>query len=403
MRIALLTDDAPPRIGGITNYLGGLLRSTTKQVEWKVWSSVPGTDTSSWNCSSEHFDMHRHLGNRYGDNFIISRKFNTLWWHWVKRRWAIKLVREIRDGFFPQIILIARWCEDGHHWCRACQKLSVPYYIIGHGLEFFEKQPRFPWNVPKGLKKDLNKAAHCFANSKATFKAMIERGLPKEKASVLPPGLMLDASLKSDSKNIASPRNEWMNKQFVLCLGRLVYRKGFDLGIDAFELVAKEFSKLHLIIAGEGPEDPKLRRKISLSDVGDRIIMTGKVTDAEKDWLMNNCEVFLMPNRAVKGDMEGFGIVFLEANWAGKPVIGGNNGGVPDAIVNGVTGFCVHSSNINEIVGPLRQILRDESLRELLGEAGRRRVLKKFLWPVLGQRFLKNIRNTCRLSPIPNQ
>ena len=190
----------------------------------------------------------------------------------------------------------------------------------------------------------------------------------------------------------AQPRGAWTEKRFVLCLGRLVFRKGFDLGIEAFEMVADEFPEMELFVVGDGPERESLASRVEESPVRRRITLTGEVNAEEKAWLMAQCELFLMPNRPVEGDMEGFGIVFLEAGWAGKAVIGGNNGGVPEAIEDGVTGYCVESPDVEAISSSLRKLLRSKARCHAMGQSGLRRVEDHFLWIVLGSRFVESIK-----------
>jgi phosphatidylinositol alpha-1,6-mannosyltransferase len=92
------------------------------------------------------------------------------------------------------------------------------------------------------------------------------------------------------------------------------------------------------------------------------------------------CDLFIMPNREIDGDIEGFGMVFLEAGAARKPVIGGRSGGTEDAIVHGITGLRVDGTDVEAIAFAVVSLLLDPARAKILGEAGRRRIEQEFTW-----------------------
>ncbi|MBU4015184.1 glycosyltransferase family 4 protein [Patescibacteria group bacterium] len=105
-----------------------------------------------------------------------------------------------------------------------------------------------------------------------------------------------------------------------------------------------------------------------------------KKDDESRNAWYKICDIFIMPARNIKGDFEGFGIVYLEANLAGKPVIAGNSGGARDAVENGVNGLLVNPEDINEISNAIIKLAQDENLRKKLGEQGRERSIREFSW-----------------------
>jgi phosphatidylinositol alpha-1,6-mannosyltransferase len=98
------------------------------------------------------------------------------------------------------------------------------------------------------------------------------------------------------------------------------------------------------------------------------------------------CDVFVLPNRVEQGDVEGFGIVFLEAAASGKPTVGGRSGGVPEAMADGVTGLLVGGTDVEELAATIERLMDSEPLRRSLGEAGRLRAVKEFSWESAAQR-----------------
>jgi phosphatidylinositol alpha-1,6-mannosyltransferase len=116
----------------------------------------------------------------------------------------------------------------------------------------------------------------------------------------------------------------------------------------------------------------------------------GSVDESTKQALLALCDVFVMPSRLVSGrPWEGFGISYLEAAAAGRPAVGGRVGGTGDAIVDGVTGLLVDSTGPRPTFNALSRLLTDAELRTRLGQAGRERVQRQFLWPSVAAGFLR--------------
>jgi phosphatidylinositol alpha-1,6-mannosyltransferase len=135
------------------------------------------------------------------------------------------------------------------------------------------------------------------------------------------------------------------------------------------------------LIVGEGAERGRLETLAAQLEIGDRVYFLGEVNDETKWALYQLCDLFVMPNRLLSGnEWEGFGIVFLEAAFAGKPSIGGNNGGVPDAILHEKTGLLIDPEKSGELTSALNRLLSDELLRSNMGKAAQVRVLEEFQW-----------------------
>jgi len=115
-------------------------------------------------------------------------------------------------------------------------------------------------------------------------------------------------------------------------------------------------------------------------EVQDKVIFAGQVVDGEQAAYYAACDVFIMPNRQIGPDVEGFGMVFLEAGAAGKPVIGGCSGGTGEAIRDGVTGIRVDGENVEAIAAAVIEILADADKARAMGEQGRQWVESAFTW-----------------------
>ncbi|TQK77189.1 glycosyltransferase family 4 protein [Rarobacter incanus] len=173
----------------------------------------------------------------------------------------------------------------------------------------------------------------------------------------------------------------------VLVTGRLVERKGQDRLIDAWPRVRRNHPAAVLVIVGKGPYRAALEARARDRGVTDSVIFAGSVPWADLPAYYDDCTVFAMPSRARKRglEVEGLGIVYLEAGACAKPVIVGDSGGAPDAVVDGETGFLVDPENPRDIADRISQLLADQELAARMGQAGRRRVVAEWTWDQVAQ------------------
>jgi phosphatidylinositol alpha-1,6-mannosyltransferase len=168
----------------------------------------------------------------------------------------------------------------------------------------------------------------------------------------------------------------------VLTVGNLVERKGHDMVIRTLPKLIRRIPELTYLIVGNGTHRETLDRLAWEVGVRDRIVFAGHVDAADLPAVYALGDVFVMPSRVqpAECEVEGFGLVYLEANACGKPVIGGRSGGIPEAIVDGETGFLVDPEAADEIAQRLEAILTDRELAEGMGRRGRARVQAHFSW-----------------------
>jgi len=167
----------------------------------------------------------------------------------------------------------------------------------------------------------------------------------------------------------------------LLSVGRLVRRKGVDYVIKSIAQMSElEKKDLVYFVAGAGPDENYLKSLVATEDKN-RIIFLGAVDEKDKWRWLKRADIFIMPARNIKGDVEGFGIVYLEANLMSRPVIAGNSGGVGDAVLDSYNGLLVEAENIASIKAAIIKLAGDAQLRKKLGEQGRERALKEFNWP----------------------
>jgi phosphatidylinositol alpha-1,6-mannosyltransferase len=207
-----------------------------------------------------------------------------------------------------------------------------------------------------------------------------EFGVPRDKIHVVYPGVdphrfhpRIDGS---DIRRRFAPNGEIL----ILSVGRLQRRKGHDLAIGAMARLARQFPTLRYVIAGDGEERERLEALVAWHGLGDHVHFAGALADEDLPRYYAACDVFLLPNRLDGRDVEGFGIVFLEAAACARPVVAGNTGGVPEAVEHGVSGLLVSGTEVGELSAVLATLARSSALRRRLGEAGRARVLANFTW-----------------------
>jgi phosphatidylinositol alpha-1,6-mannosyltransferase len=141
------------------------------------------------------------------------------------------------------------------------------------------------------------------------------------------------------------------------------------------------------VIVGEGPEKSRLEKLVQELGLQRKVIFAGRVPDQDLAAFYLACDLFVQPNRTMPdGDTEGFGLVFLEAGACGKAVIGGNAGGVPEAVLDGITGFLVDGDSVPAMGEAMTKLLANRELTAIVGRGGRARALT-FSWEATAQAF----------------
>ena len=179
------------------------------------------------------------------------------------------------------------------------------------------------------------------------------------------------------------------DRPVVVCVSRLVPRKGQDTLLRAWPAVLSQVPDAALLIVSGGPYAKTLRQLATQAGVSGSVTFTGSVPQAELPAHYAAGDVFAMPCRTRRGglDVEGLGIVYLEASAAGLPVVGGNSGGAPDAILEGETGYVVDGRDVQALVSRLTGLLQDPAGAKAMGEKGRAWVERDWNWDLAASRL----------------
>ena len=259
-----------------------------------------------------------------------------------------------------------------------------PIVIYAHGEEITT------WRQPgkfRVMSFTYRHADRVIANSDFTRDQLLELGVQPNRISLISPGVDIERFLPNiPSDNLRQSLGVHADQRLILSVGRLSRRKGFDQVIRSVSLLAQEGVDVHYALIGIGEDREYLANLARDCHIAARVHLLGHVPTEELPAWYNACDIFAMPNREIDGDTEGFGMVFLEAAACGKPSIAGNAGGTAAAVEDGVTGYRVQGEDVEQIVGKLRLLLSDDSLRTRMGRSGFERAHREFSWDAVARK-----------------
>lgn len=265
-----------------------------------------------------------------------------------------------------------------------------PVVITIHGLDITYDNSLYQFLITRCLRL-LNKVV-CV--SEATKQQCMKRGIVQDKLVVIHNGISNEYYLNEEKqrlKKLLSSEIEAQleDKALILSAGRLVERKGIHWFLEnVMPIIISHHNKCRYIIAGEGDFSDQIRKTIERNRIDKHVFTLGNVTEELLRWLYNGCDIFAMPNIPVKGDMEGFGLVALEAASCMLPVVASDLEGIKDAIKDGKNGFLVEAGNAQSFFDKMDELLRNDEMRQSFGEHARQYTLDNYGWDKMAQRYL---------------
>lgn len=307
-------------------------------------------------------------------------------WHLVKTGLGLARANSI------ETIQCARPFPEGIAAYIIAKILRLPFVCNSHGDEIGIMQN---YTIERNLIKTVLQGATLnLANSQATKELIKSLAGNKAKCSVVVPGFDPIGLQKTSRELVEQVKPKGKAGPIILSVGRLEQeRKGHDSVIKALPQIISLYPELrYIIISSNTPRGSEQKFKLEQLardlNVANHIIWQEDLTREMLAAYYEIADVFLMPNRTGDfGDREGFGIVFLEAGFFEKPVIGGNSGGVPDAIKDGKTGFLVNGRNPEEIAEKVFLLLSTPDLSDKMGQAGKAYALSLSHSNVFHQRY----------------
>ena len=374
MSLIILANDFPPPSGGIQRYLCGLAAALHRGGEEVLVIARDQAGAQDFDIASPVPIVRISAGGRLHTARALARTATT---H-IHERTPDDPVRAVLAG---------NWWPDGLAAWLVQRRTGTPYVVMGYGREMIQTGT----NLAKWLMQNLiiRGAAGGLAVSHYAAERLQRRGLKPDRVAVIyggvdPDGLAADQNEVEQMRSALSQSGE----PLLLTVGRLVQRKGHSQVIAALPKVVAQLGPVRYLIAGTGPEEQRLRRVADQHGVAELIEFLGHVDDGKLAALYQAVDLFIMPSRDLYGQpIEGLGLVYLEANLCGLPVIGSNTGGIADAIADGETGLLVNPEERSEIAAAIVRLLSDPDWAAQLGAAGRARVLREFTWDRVAERF----------------
>lgn len=319
MKILFLTRVHPPVVGGLENQSFNLIKSFKK-------------------INKETFTIINTKGKKNLVFFIPYSFFKVLYHIWKNKITHLHL----SDG-----VLAA----EGY-LIRKLTKVKTAITI--HGLDITYKNWIYQKITPNLIKK-LDKVV-CVSNY--TRKQCIERAISESKIIVIPNGVNTDEFILKDSKKTLKEKlSEELNirledRKILLTTGRLVKRKGVEWFVN--NVIPKLDTNCIYLVSGDGQERKNIKRAVVENNLTKKVLLLGRTDFETLRLLYNSADLLIMPNIRIKGDMEGFGIVAIEAGSCGLPVIASGIEGIKDAVINGKTGWLVKEKDIEAFVNKIK-------------------------------------------------
>jgi phosphatidyl-myo-inositol dimannoside synthase len=361
----LVTNDFPPKIGGIQSLL------------WEWWRRLPPESfavlTSPYK-GAEAFDREQPFEIRRVPEPVL-----------LPHPLMVKRVNDMARSVGAELVVLDPAVPLG----IIGPSLSLPYDVVLHGAEV-----AVPGRLPvsrQTLAYVLRRARHIvaggdYAAAEATHAA--GRELP---ITVVPPGVDTDRFTPLTALQRAAARQEFgldADAELIVGISRLVPRKGYDVAIRAVAQLASSRPRLRLALSGAGRDEPRLRRLAA--QLGAPVTFLGRVSNDELPRLYGCADLYAMLCRTRWGglEQEGFGIVFLEAAACGVPQVAGGSGGAGEAVADGETGLVVADpTDAAAVAAAFARLLDDHELRSAMSVRSRERAVDHFTYDVLSHRL----------------
>lgn len=311
----------------------------------------------------------------------------------------MRLILERAKAIKADYLISNHWKNGlGIYTFLSSRILRIPYFIFAYGSEV-TRSPRSPLKRWERLR--VYRSSHrVISISRFTQEKVSEIGVMSARCEIVPCGF--DATPVDQWRGF--PQSDFPKglsdalydrRKIIFTVSRLEQRKGIDKVIEAMPQVLQAVPNVIYLIGGMGPYESELKELVRRKGLGGHVRFLGYLSEDEKFACYQNCDVFIMPSRILSdGDVEGFGIVFLEAGAFGKPIIGGRSGGIPDAIVDGETGLLVDPNDTGAIAKALIRILTDSDLAKRLGGNGVRYVREVMTWENSARKLRQSLHNS---------
>jgi phosphatidyl-myo-inositol dimannoside synthase len=375
MRLLVFTTQFPPAVGGV------------ETMTWQLSKHLQNMGEDITVLAPERSDAAKFDG---GETLSIKRySLSDPQGFITKGKQKLALMKTLRQSVIDaqaDAVLCTGW--DPCAYIASIARLPrIPYFLIAHGMELMQLPRGFAARQTKAWmrRRALSGAKKIIAVSSYTRDRAVELGVPRQRVSVVPNGVVL-----------AEPRRaaENGNGKVLMTVSRLVPRKGHDTVLRALPRVLEQLPDAVYRIVGTGPELQRLQELAKQLRISEQVEFFGQVSDGERQRLLSECNVFVLATRETPTDFEGLGIAVLEAMQQGKPVVVTRAGGVPEIVDDGSTGLIVEADEPETLAEAMVELLRDPARASAMGRNAEVMVRERFGWDVIARQYLAEMKAT---------
>ncbi len=371
-KILCITNDFGPRAGGIETFVMGLIERAPKG-SIIVYTSAQGDTTSYDQAWLRDFGV-EVIRDRSKILLPTPRVIRS-----VQKVIARDSIKQVFFGAAAPLAVMARSLR---------RKGVVNIVALTHGHEVWWAKL---WPFSSAISSIGNSVDHLTYLGEFT-KSEIAKALStkaKSRLVKIAPGIDTD-HFAPDSESIQLRRDLGLiDKKVIVSVGRLVHRKGQDFLIQSLPAILEKHPTAHILMVGEGPYRKDLTKLVEKLKLSQSVTFIGRIQYKDLPRYICAGDIFAMPSRSrLAGlEVEGLGIVYLEASSCALPVVAGRSGGAPDAVDEGITGFSVDGTSTAEISSAIIKLLDDPAKAKAMGAAGRNWIIEKWRWEIWSKQF----------------
>jgi phosphatidylinositol alpha-1,6-mannosyltransferase len=371
----LLTEIFPPTVGGSGRLFWEIVSRLPPEQFLVTAADVPGGAEFDRTHSHTVFRLPMAVTDR-GLRRPSSLKF------YLRTAWRVRrLVKQHGIG----MLICGRNLPEGFVGLLVHRLCGVPFAFFNHGEDIGVSRTsrEMTWMTRRVMKR----ATAALANSFNTRRMLVDDwGYPADKVHVIQPGVDAGKFVPAPTDDRFRSEMGWGGRTVLLTVGRLQKRKGHDTVIRALSAVRVKVPSVLYVIVGTGDEEANLRRLAVECGVADAVQFLGGISDDVMTRCYQQCDLFVLANRTVGADIEGFGMVLLEAQACGKTVVAGDSGGTGETMSVPDTGRIVNCDGPEKLTEVLAELLNDPAERAATGRRGRAWVEGQFDWPLVAAR-----------------
>jgi phosphatidyl-myo-inositol dimannoside synthase len=366
MKALIVTNDFPPRVGGINHYVAELTR--------RFPAGEATVFAPDWPAAEAFDATYPHPVIRWSQRSMYPTA--------AVRDQVEELVRQVR----PDVMVFGAAVPLAVMGRSIRRRLGVPFAAFTHGVEVWAGQVPGTRALLSSIARNASVLVSVSQWNIDQLRDVVGEGTRIE---LLPPGIDPLHFHPGVSDAEVRKRHGLDGQPVICCVSRLTLRKGQDKVIRALPWIAREFPDVRFLVVGTGPDLERLQSLAYRKRVADRVIFAGEVAHDVLPQYFRAGDVFAMPCRTRKLglEVEGFGLAFIEASAVGRPAVGGASGGAPEAVIHDRTGLVVDGAEVDEVAEAITGLLGNPAKARRMGSEGADRAHRDFSWEALSLRF----------------